>query len=151
MWLCDGTFRASPHGVRQLYVIHALLPSYHQTVPCVCTDAGKDNNFTKTVRVLKVLSQCRDISKGNFCPPDVILADFEDVVVSAVSVTMPATKHAFCLFHFAQILWLRAQMSGLQEAYAKREDVTLSKHFHMLIGLANLCILQTLVKPLITL
>ncbi len=27
-------------------------------------------------------------------------------------------------------------MSGLQEAYAKREDVTLHKHFHMLIGLA---------------
>ena len=135
-WLSDGTFKAAPRGVRQLYVLHALLPTHRQTVPCVFS-LMIDKSVQSYVELFgTVVESCDTLGKGSFRPPDMVLIDFEASVHQAVGLVIPKSNVSFCLFHFAKILWRRLQVAGLQEEYAQRENMILRKHFHMLVGLA---------------
>lgn len=92
--LSDGTFRSTPKGYAQVYIIYGFF--FGQTTPlawCLMRNRKKES-YVKLLTYLKTYI-CS-------CPQHWIL-DFEVAPVSAISDTYPTTELHGCWFHFTQI------------------------------------------------
>ena len=113
-WYLDGTFKSAPQLFYQLLVLHAEL-----------TDTPGKSWILPTVYILltqkdtSIYLEAFDALTSN-CPallPQVVMADFEQALRSALSTSFPGAEIDGCHFHFCQAILRNVNQLGYKTEY----------------------------------
>ena len=93
----DGTFRSTPPGFKQVYIICSVDKANNTFPVMYCLLPSKESEVYSFV--LKSLKG----AVGEDFSPKFIMIDFESAMVEAVETEFPDTELQGCHFHFKQV------------------------------------------------
>ena len=125
----DGNFEICPRLFYQILTIHAFkhgkqFPLAYFLLP------GKSRDVYNTAFAL-----LHEAARSHLpVQPSQFLTDFEKALLQSISINFPAATVKGCFYHFAQAIWRKVQLSGLQISYQEEEEFR--KFFRKVISLA---------------
>ena len=93
----DGTFKTTPNGFRQVYILFSLDEKHNVSPIMYCLLPCKDTNMYKFV-----LEALKTAVGEDLCPA-FIMIDFEISMIEAVNHSFPDAELSGCNFHFKQV------------------------------------------------
>jgi len=128
----DGTFKSCPKLFYQLFIIHgAKNTTYTPLVFFLLT--GKTISIYKDA-FYSLIEKMNDLNL-NFAP-NIIYADFEQAIHSAVVDIFPDVIRKGCRFHLGQSIWRKIQSLGLSTVFKNKSEI--GKFLKLFFGLSFL-------------
>ena len=95
----DATFKVTPHGFEQCFIVMAHDLTSGVNVPCVWA-LMSSKNYSSYCEIFNII-----YSSLNYAwQPAYIVSDFENSLLKSIGMMFPKTKIVGCFFHFSQAL-----------------------------------------------
>ncbi|RNA02875.1 Ragulator complex LAMTOR3, partial [Brachionus plicatilis] len=120
-WFIDGTFKASPIQLTQLFTIHVAIKGSFEytTIPCayILASLKDEKTYREAFGFIKDLA----IEKNFTLNPVTVMTDFEIASINAIKFHFPNVILKGCWFHFRQAVFRNSVKFGLKQHYHKDE------------------------------
>ena len=127
----DGTFECVPRLLTQLYVVHYTFKDNVLLGPVALMKRKNERSYTILFQAIRqAFPDDQQNWRGRFS------SDFELAASNAFRTVFPDSTEQFCYFHFAQLLWRKAQNVGIAEPYKEEDEVELRTQFHAILAIA---------------
>lgn len=117
-WYMDGTFKTVPHLFCQLYTIHGLKENVSIPLLYILLPDKTKETYVRMLTEIKNLKPSLN--------PSTIMSDFENAVISAISIVFPNCLNRGCFFHFCQCVYRKIQNQGLKQRYDSDPEFALN-------------------------
>jgi len=113
---CDGTFKIVPSPFLQLFIIYSFNGSFH--IPCAFFLLCEKSKVLYQEVFRKLKEYCFE-SMNLVLNPKQFVTDFENAILSAISLEFPNTQLQGCYFHFNQAIIKNLSKLQLKKLYKK--------------------------------